>query len=248
MKRSWKLKVRRAHRWIAMIVGVQVLAWIVGGLYFSIIPIETIRGEHLLASATELDPAALQHLSMPAQWEVGDLPILNATIANDPDGPLLLVTTRDGIVPVDLTTGQRRPPLAAEQAQAIAVRRFIPSANVVSVERLTAVAPDHEYRGRPLPAWQVRFDHDSGARVYVSETTGQVTALRTDYWRVFDFLWMLHIMDYDTRDNFNHWLLTLAAALALIAAAAGVATWWTTTPLWRRLSSGRKRRQPRSAV
>jgi len=41
---------------------------------------------------------------------------------------------------------------------------------------------------------------------------------------------MLHIMDYDTRDDFNHPLLVIAAASALLFALSGavllVLGWW----------------------
>jgi len=36
-------------------------------------------------------------------------------------------------------------------------------------------------------------------------------------------MWMLHIMDYETRDNFNSWWLRLAAFLALLFAISGLA-------------------------
>ena len=48
------------------------------------------------------------------------------------------------------------------------------------------------------------------------------------------FLWMLHIMDFDTRDDFNHPLLQIAAALGLIIALSGVVFWAMTTRLFRR--------------
>ena len=47
-------------------------------------------------------------------------------------------------------------------------------------------------------------------------------ARRNDWWRLFDVVWMLHIMDYDTRDDFNHPLLIVSAATALLFALSGV--------------------------
>ena len=68
-------------------------------------------------------------------------------------------------------------------------------------------------------------------------SAGELLARRTDRWRIFDFLWMLHIMDFDTRDDFNHPLLQLAAVLGLIIALSGVVFWAMTTRLFRRASS-----------
>ena len=52
------------HKWVALVVGLQVLFWVGGGLVMTVIPIETVRSEH---RAAELKPALL---------EVGALPTL----------------------------------------------------------------------------------------------------------------------------------------------------------------------------
>ncbi|MFT6661534.1 MAG: exosortase/archaeosortase [Maricaulis maris] len=49
-----------------------------------------------------------------------------------------------------------------------------------------------------------------------------VTARRNDTWRVFDFFWMLHIMDYEERENFNNPLLITASVFALVTVLAGL--------------------------
>ena len=64
--------------------------------------------------------------------------------------------------------------------------------------------------------------------------TRDVVAARTTRWRVFDFLWMLHIMDFQSRDDFNHPLLQIAAFLGLVVALGGVALWVVTTSVFRR--------------
>ena len=50
----------------------------------------------------------------------------------------------------------------------------------------------------------------------------RVVRVRSDIWRRHDFFWMLHIMDYDTRDDFNSLLLIFAASLALFMSLSGV--------------------------
>ena len=44
--------LRESHRWLGLIAGIQLLLWTISGLYFTLIPIETIRGNHLLVEPT----------------------------------------------------------------------------------------------------------------------------------------------------------------------------------------------------
>ena len=44
------------HKWIALIVAIQVLGWVAGGLIMTAIPIEQVRGEQHIGAAA-LPPA-----------------------------------------------------------------------------------------------------------------------------------------------------------------------------------------------
>jgi uncharacterized iron-regulated membrane protein len=59
--------------------------------------------------------------------------------------------------------------------------------------------------------------------LYVDPYTAEVVARRNNYWRVFDWMWMLHIMDYRERSNFNHPLLLFFAATTLGFVLSGAA-------------------------
>ncbi|MEK7729860.1 MAG: hypothetical protein AAB354_15740, partial [candidate division KSB1 bacterium] len=50
---------RALHKWLSLFVGLQVLAWVVGGLVMSYFPIEKVRSEHLSNAAPEEMPASL---------------------------------------------------------------------------------------------------------------------------------------------------------------------------------------------
>ena len=49
---------RKIHRWLGVLMALQILAWMASGLYFALFPIETIRGEHL-AAALQVTPHML---------------------------------------------------------------------------------------------------------------------------------------------------------------------------------------------
>ena len=102
-----------------------------------------------------------------------------------------------------------------------------------AAEWIEEVEPDSEIRGRALPVWKVAFAQPESLNLYLDPWTGEILARRTDRWRVFDFFWMLHIMDFEARDNFSHPLLQIAAALGLIIALSGVVLWVLTTRVLR---------------
>ena len=109
--------------------------------------------------------------------------------------------------------------------------------NLKSVEYINSTNGHHEYREKPLPAFAVSFDGDVNTTVYVSAELGTVQTYRNNRWRVFDFLWMLHVMDYQNRDNINNWLLRIFSVIGLITLASGFLLFGLTQKLPRKHSS-----------
>lgn len=126
------------------------------------------------------------------------------------------------------------PMLTAEEAATRAVNWLTQPGEPLAAEWVERVEAGSEIRGRSLPVWKVAFSNPESVNLYLNPWTGELLARRTDRWRIFDFLWMLHIMDFDERDDFNHPLLQVAAALGLIIALSGVIFWILTTRLFRR--------------
>ena len=82
--------------------------------------------------------------------------------------------------------------------------------------------PPREVGGKG-PAWRIDFNIDQGVTLYVDANSGDVRAVRTPLWRVYDFFWGLHIMDWQTRENFNSWWLKVTATLAVGLSLLGLA-------------------------
>lgn len=79
-----------------------------------------------------------------------------------------------------------------------------------------------EVRAHAGPFWRVDFDDDDGTTVYLSDQTGEVLVHRNDTWRLFDIFWMLHIMDYTGRSDFNNPLVVMAGIGGLWMALSGI--------------------------
>ena len=81
-----------------------------------------------------------------------------------------------------------------------------------------------EYRGRNLPLYKVVSLSNEGKEinVYQDPFTGEIVAIRSAQWRIWDFMWGLHIMDWVDRDNIDNFLLKVFSFLALLTSISGI--------------------------
>ena len=222
--------LRKSHRVLGVVIGIQLLIWTVSGAIFAWNDIESVRGDDMrirpgaVAMADDwISPGAIEFGDrLDPERVVGiDLVQLGGSmfyrIEDDTDRTIL----------ADVRTGQLRDPLSQEEAIELARESFDAEVEIESATLLTAdqVGDHHEYRSGPVPAWVVQLDHPSNTRVYVSQAGAAVTSHRNDTWRVCDFFWMLHTMDYRGRDNFNHLLLTVFSIVAITTASSGLLLW-----------------------
>lgn len=207
------------HKWLALLVAIQVLFWVGSGLFFTLYPIEQVRSEHLIRP---VQPQAVDTTTFGALANIrgpaGEAP---TKLTLDYRASDQVIVAEFGDAPpsmFDADTLQQLSPLTPDAAAVIARAHVTIAEAPASITRVEAETP--EYRGA-LPAYRVQFE-DNGLAVYVAEQTGVVTARRSDLWRVYDFLWALHIMDWQNHEDFNHPLLITTAALTLISVIAGI--------------------------
>ncbi len=221
--------LRKVHRWLGLFAGIQLLAWTVSGLYFTLIPIDEIRGNHLLVN--ELESPLASDFDLISQSELTALhPELSEARLEDfqflvtNNVPVYLVEERR----FDAQTGDKLESISEGEAlQIVSARTGLRSESVTFIE---AVETGSEYRGGDLPAWKIEITEENAA-IYVSASSGKIRAVRTTSWRLFDFLWSLHIMDYDERDDFNHPLLIFMATLGVITVFSGLFLFFATQRL-----------------
>lgn len=211
----------RIHKWVALIVGLQILIWVAGGVVMSFISIEKVRGEHKIA-ATELlvmDPSELISLSDAAD-SVGISNLSDASLGQVTSTPVWRLKSPDGAsFVVDAKSGASLSPVSEQLAIEIAKSDYSGSGALDRIENIEN--PPGEY-GRPGPVWQVTFTDGDATTLYIDPATAEVRARRSSTWRFYDFFWRLHIMDYDDGEDFNHPLLITAAGAALFVAFSGL--------------------------
>jgi hypothetical protein len=218
----WKRWVADIHLWLSLIVGLQVLAWVVSGLFMSVPPIERVRSEHRMAAPIAADLAAEGDLA-PLQDVLTAFgsPVRRISLEHVAGDPVYVVEPQRGRSALfDARSGGRVSPIDEALARRIAEEAIAGDAPALRLTLIEA-SPPIEYRG-DLPVWRVDFGGADNLSVFVTADTGRVAARRSDLWRVYDFLWALHIMDYREREDFNHPLLIAFSAGALVMAIAGV--------------------------
>ncbi len=229
---------RKAHRYLGLIIGIQFLFWTIGGLYFAFSDMDEIHGDHQrkhvmmqpydsLVSPSEViqkvkEIYTIDSIESLRLIAVLGNPVYQLTYHHQHMGHMQMNQLADA------RTGELLPPISKEQGVAIAQEHFNTKAAVVKVEYLETSNGHHEYREKPLPAWAITFDHPSNTTVYVSANLGTVQSFRNNKWRVFDFLWMLHTMDYEGRDNFGNILLRAFSIFGLATICSGFILFFAT--------------------
>ena len=227
MAKSKHYYIRRTHRYLGLILGIQFLFWTISGLYFSWTNIDEIHGDFQHKHLPPLTSGI--HLISPDSVfkQVSDKPVaINSiqliSILQKPFYSINYTDKKDAKnILADAATGTLRKPITKEEAIQIATESYNGKPLIKSAEYITSTNGHHEYREKPLPAWAITFEHSTNTTVYVSAEQGKVESFRNNKWRIFDFLWMGHTMDYQSRDNINNWLLRIFSAFGLITVLSG---------------------------
>jgi uncharacterized iron-regulated membrane protein len=209
---------RKAHKWLGLFIGLQIVIWSLSGLYMTVVHIDTIHGDHLVRAAPTqaVDVATLQDPLAVARTNGAT----GVRLVFVRDRPAYALALPDGEKIVDASTGALVAPLTMREIRHIARSTYTGTEAIASAELISQVPS--EIRGRKAPLWRVEFAHWNKPTLYFSPATGELLSRRHELWRVFDVVWMLHIMDYDERENVNNPLLRIFTWGAVLMALSGV--------------------------
>ncbi len=209
------------HRIVSYIIGVQILLWIAGGVVMSWYDLGVVRGEHNIQShATSVLPSLDEIITTDKVMDQFDGHQLTGSdlgfLGERPVYRLEFSSNEAAIV--DAETGEVLTPLNEAMAVGLALYDFAGDGNPDGAQWLTET--NTEYRNI-VPVWRVDMNDVEDTHLYISPTTGEIISRRNATWRLFDFFWMLHIMDYEDRTDFNHPLLVWTSILAMLFAVSG---------------------------
>jgi len=213
-------KSRKYHKWLMLFVGLQLLTWSVTGTYMVLMDIDYIHGDTLVAKKKQrLTPEQVGYSfselmndhSKASNVKLGLL--LNQTVYRFNDG--------DQKVLLSALDGQQLSPINEQLATSIAKDNYINTKTTVINVQLITVNPPRELSSRHLPAWRIDFDDFASPSFYISANSGQLVTKRHSYWRIFDWMFAFHVMDYIDEEADNK-LLLVFTVLAFIASIFGL--------------------------
>ena len=135
------------HKWLALLMAIQILFWFASGLFFAAVPIETVRSEHRIAEnpqvALDLNLNARQLRALSDQIsETAALVEMRAMMGS----PVAIITALDGRQSLyDLETGERISPISDGRARLIAESHLTGSEPAIAATWVDEEST--EYRG-----------------------------------------------------------------------------------------------------
>ena len=205
--------VRNTHKYLSFFISVQLFLWTASGIYFAFNKIELVRGEQY--RLTESFPINFDEVkfSRPDVQQIKAIKRLDEVI--------FVLSGSKGIEYLDAFG---TPVNKLNKSEVFEIVRSSSILEPIDLEEITESSKGSEFRGRDLPLYKVTSlnDKDKKINLYLNIFSGEITAVRSLQWRIWDLMWGFHIMDWQTRDKINNILLKIFSILALVSSISGI--------------------------
>jgi hypothetical protein len=208
-----KLIVRNTHKYLSFFISIQLLLWTISGIYFAFNKIENVRGEQYRLQSPS------NHSFKNIEFEIPEA--TSAVVKKRLDKTIIAASTNAGMRYFD-EAGDPLKKISSDEAKQIVAKNTL--LNPIAVEEINESKEGSEYRGRQLPIYKVitRNVNDKEVNAYLNIFSGDIVAIRSAQWRIWDLMWGFHIMDWQERDNIDNMLLKIFSILALISSLSGI--------------------------
>ena len=208
-----KLIVRNTHKYLSFFISIQLLLWTISGIYFAFNKIENVRGEQY-------------RLQLPSNYSFKNIEFeipeaTSAVVKKRLDKTIVAASTKAGMRYFD-EAGDPLKKISFDEAKKIVLKNTL--LKPISVEEINESKKGSEYRGRQLPIYKVITHNANNKEInaYLNIFSGDIVAIRSAQWRIWDLMWGFHIMDWQERDNIDNMLLKIFSVLALISSLSGI--------------------------
>ena len=245
---SFKLKAAWVHKWLSLLVGIQLLIWLVTGLYFNLMDAEKASGNELRAAKPS--NLAFKETTRRDAFFLKMLPVNELALGERTshptetlkkielvwvlEHPYYHVISRQGphayqprsSLLFDAVSGNRTA-LTPAQVSQIANSSYTGGSALSRPELMQP--PFSDYAAQQNPMWKVSANDKNNTAIYLDSVTGQVIKHVNDDARLKALMFKLHFMDYglhfmdyDSSGGFNHGLIVVFAISALMLSVSGI--------------------------
>ena len=205
--------VRNTHKYLSFFISVQLFLWTVSGIYFAFNKIELVRGEQY--RLTESFPINFDEVKF-SRSDVVQVKAINRL------GEIIFVVS--GSKGTEYLDSFGIPVDKLNKSEIFEIVSSSSTLKPIDLEEITESSKGSEFRGRDLPLYKVTSlnDKDKKINLYLNVFSGEITAVRSIQWRIWDLMWGFHIMDWQTRDKINNIFLQIFSILALVSSISGI--------------------------
>ena len=208
-----KLIIRKTHKYLSLFISLQLLLWTISGIYFAFNKIELVRGEQY--RLTESFPVNFNEVNF-SRSDVYQIKAIKRL-----DEIIFVVNASKG---TEYLNALGTPVSKLSKSEVFEIVSSSSTLEPIDLEEISESSKGSEFRGRDLPLYKVTSlnDKDKKINLYLNVFSGEITAVRSLQWRIWDLMWGFHIMDWQTRDRINNIFLKIFSILALVSSISGI--------------------------
>jgi len=205
--------VRNTHKYLSFFISLQLFLWTISGIYFAFNKIELVRGEQY--RLTESFPVNFNEINF-SRSDVHQIKAIKRL-----DEIIFVVSGSKGI---EYLNALGAPVNKLNKNEVFEIVSSSSTLEPIDLEEISESSKGSEFRGRDLPLYKVTSlnDKDKKINLYLNIFSGEITAVRSLQWRIWDLMWGFHIMDWQTRDKINNIFLKIFSILALVSSISGI--------------------------
>ena len=205
--------VRNTHKYLSFFISLQLFLWTISGIYFAFNKIELVRGEQY--RLTESFPVNFNEVNF-SRSDVYQIKAIKRL-----DEIIFVVNASKG---TEYLNALGIPVSKLSKSEVFEIVSSSSTLEPIDLEEISESSKGSEFRGRDLPLFKVTSlnDKDKKINLYLNVFSGEITAVRSLQWRIWDLMWGFHIMDWQTRDKINNIFLKIFSILALVSSISGI--------------------------
>ena len=218
------IQARTLHRWLGLIIGGQMLIWIVTGLAFNLINEDYFNANHYrtgIDTSTVVKQGETEILDItPVLIQLANESVQSVTLGTLLGHPILRIKTAAA---THSYWGADLSPLRLSEQQIMQLAQASYKGSGLISPPQPAADEAQKYAASPM-LLRLDTNDELATSIYIDANTGEVKAHENRGSRLKQLLFMLHFIDYFPSNglSFNHLAVRIVALLAFILGVSGM--------------------------